>query len=80
MSDSPDPPDAIIIGGIGGLSCAVGLSGKGVRVRLPGDDSACCPVAGGEVALVKGVSYLGVGPVVIVRALAASHGVSRWER
>jgi 2-polyprenyl-6-methoxyphenol hydroxylase-like FAD-dependent oxidoreductase len=30
-----NPPDAIVIGGgIGGLSCAVGLSRKGVRVRL----------------------------------------------
>lgn len=35
MSDNESPPDAIIIGGgIGGLSCAVGLSRKGVRVRL----------------------------------------------
>ena len=35
MSDNLNPPDAIIIGGgIGGLSCAVGLSRKGVRVRL----------------------------------------------
>ena len=35
MNDHVSPPDAIIIGGgIGGLACAVGLSRKGVRVRL----------------------------------------------
>jgi 3-hydroxybenzoate 6-monooxygenase len=35
VSDHIKAPDAIIIGGgIGGLSCAVGLSRKGVRVRL----------------------------------------------
>jgi salicylate hydroxylase len=35
VSDHASPPEAIIIGGgIGGLSCAVGLCRQGVRVRL----------------------------------------------